>query len=95
MSSVCIENMTDEEKTELIKKVINELETKKRRSLEKSLQLMKAAAPGITDKESKEQAMIFNDRISEYIKKSDEESKSLDECKTMEDVKAWRLRTGL
>ena len=95
MSSVCIENMTDEEKTELIKKVINELETKKRRSLEKSLQLMKAAAPGITDKESKERAIILNDKMAEHIKKSDAQSKSLDECKTMEDVKAWRLKTGL
>tara|TARA_B110000116_G_C16553325_1_gene454116 strand:- start:51 stop:314 length:264 start_codon:yes stop_codon:yes gene_type:complete len=87
--------MTDEEKTELIKKLSDELETKKGSNLEKGIRLMKEAAPGITDEEAKERAIILNDKMAEHIKKSDAQSKSLDECKTMEDVKAWRLKTGL
>tara|TARA_R110001632_G_scaffold112178_4_gene223175 strand:+ start:979 stop:1242 length:264 start_codon:yes stop_codon:yes gene_type:complete len=87
--------MTEQEKDDMIKKLIYEIEEKEKSFLEGNIKWIKTLNPDISDEISKEKAIEFGDIMKSASKQMQEDQTSLDLCETMDDVQAWRLKTGI
>jgi hypothetical protein len=87
--------MNEEQKDELIKKLTLDVAEKEAKLMENVMEMSKVLVFYITDKEAREKAILLIKAMKDHIKIDDEQRKSLDLCETMDEIEAWRIRTGL
>ena len=83
------------DKSSIIRELEEKIEVATKEANESTQKFVRTLYPEFTDEQVAEGAELFSEKMKEITMECDRLNDSLDQCKTMEDISAWRLRNNM
>ena len=83
------------DKSHQIRELEEKIEIATKQANESNKEFVRTLYPEFTDEQVAVGAELFSEKMKEITRECERLNDSLDQCKTMEDISAWRLRNNM